>query len=73
MEKDFEIYLSYLPGRFEIQVSQTIMRDLQPISFEGDDFTISSEYDTMLKILYGDYMVLPPENERVAKHIDFED
>ena len=73
MEKDFEYICLTCPDDLRYKYPQTIMRDLQPISFEGDDFTISSEYDTMLKILYGDYMVLPPENERVAKHIDFED
>lgn len=43
--------------------------------FEGKRFYIFKDYDTCLKIQYGDYMQLPPENERVWTHtpqmIDF--
>lgn len=34
------------------------------LEFEGHRFLCSKEYDTYLEILYDDYMVLPPENER---------
>ena len=36
------------------------------LNFEGDRFRCPAEYDKRLKQLYGDYMKLPPENERVA-------
>lgn len=39
---------------------------LQP--FEDADFYITSEYDKVLTSLYGNYMELPPEKERVAGH-----
>ncbi len=39
---------------------------LQP--FEDADFYITSEYDNVLKSLYGDYMKLPPEKDRVPGH-----
>lgn len=70
MEKDYEYICLACPADLKCIYPQTLMNGLQPISFEGEDFTISSEYDTMLKIMYGDYMVLPPENERVAKHLE---
>jgi len=38
------------------------------IEFEGRDFDIYSKYEEMLTIIYGDYMQLPPESERVCKH-----
>jgi len=39
---------------------------LQP--FEDADFYITSESDKVLKSLYGNYMELPPEENRVAGH-----
>lgn len=36
--------------------------------FEGEQFSIPAGYDTILKKIYGDYMQLPPEEERVTHH-----
>ena len=45
--------------------------------FEGETFKAPAEYDKFLTTLYGDYMQLPPENERENRHqimrIDFGD
>lgn len=38
------------------------------MSFEGHMFSCSSFYDGFLGSIYGDYMKLPPENERIAHH-----
>ena len=35
--------------------------------FEGDKYPISKHYDSLLKIIYGDYMRLPPPEERRVK------
>ena len=41
------------------------------VPFEGLDCLIPKKYDEVLTILFGpDYMTPPPENERVAKHLD---
>lgn len=44
--------------------------------FRGKQYLSVEDYDTVLKIVFGDYMKLPPENERVWKHhpilLDFE-
>ncbi len=37
-------------------------------TFENTEFYITSEYDNVLKSLYGDYMQLPPEEDRIAGH-----
>ena len=35
-------------------------------SFDGEMFTIPANYDKLLRIMYGDYMKLPPEEKRVG-------
>ena len=41
------------------------------VPFEGIDCLIPKKWDEVLTILFGpDYMTPPPENERVAKHLD---
>lgn len=36
--------------------------------FEGETFKMIKGYDEYLRCQYGDYMQLPPENERIQKH-----
>lgn len=38
------------------------------VTFEGLSFPAPKGYDSLLKKLYGDYMVLPPESERKTHH-----
>lgn len=38
------------------------------LEFEGEYFTGPSCYDERLTMMYGDYMTLPPEDKRQAKH-----
>lgn len=38
------------------------------LMFNNEYFRVPKEYDEVLKTIYGDYMKLPPENERVAHH-----
>ena len=47
--------------------------DFELVPFEKYQFCIIKNYDAILKMTYGDYMTLPPENERVPKqsHIHF--
>lgn len=37
--------------------------------FEETRFYIPDNYDALLKKVYGDYMQLPPEKERVPHHV----
>lgn len=36
--------------------------------FEGREYMITKDYDQFLRDTFGDYMQLPPENERVPRH-----
>ena len=36
--------------------------------FEDRSFFISEDYDALLRVVYGNYMQLPPEEERVSNH-----
>ena len=48
---------------------------LTDVTFEGETFKAPAEYDKFLTTLYGDYMQLPPEDQRENRHqivqIDF--
>ncbi len=46
---------------------------LIPGDFEGKKFLVFENYDAELRKIYGDYMQLPPEEDRVPKmyYIDF--
>lgn len=52
-----------------------IFSELTEYSFEGEVFKGPKNYDAYLKTLYGDYMQLPPEDQRENRHqimeIDF--
>ena len=39
----------------------------QPLPFENHEFSAPVQYDELLKILYGDYMTLPKEEDRKCK------
>lgn len=42
--------------------------DFVMLDFEGQKFRCPAEYDSILKRSFGDYMQLPPENERLGHH-----
>ena len=51
------------------------IEELADYTFEGETFKGPKDYDSYLRSLYGEYMVLPPEGERENRHqiieIDF--
>ena len=42
--------------------------ELTQLPFEGENFSVSAKYDEMLTAIYGNYMQLPPEDQRENRH-----
>jgi len=62
-----ELYSSLSTGRkFYIKKSKVL--PLVKHLFEDEFFFIPNGYDIYLKKIYGEYMILPPEEKRVAPH-----
>jgi lipopolysaccharide cholinephosphotransferase len=49
--------------------NKTIISKCINMEFEGRNYSVPVEYDTWLKIEFGDYMVLPPPEKRVPHHM----
>lgn len=70
---DFESseYLSCLVwtdgGKVQI-FKKNDLEDVVSVEFEDGHFMIPKKYDNILTQLYGDYMQLPPENQRIGHH-----
>lgn len=50
------------------QYRRDIFSDVTELPFEDYSFFVPQGYDEFLRTTYGDYMKLPPENERQATH-----
>lgn len=52
----------------KLKYPKSILAEYQECEFEGKRFIIMSGYDAYLKLQYGNYMELPPIEERVPQH-----
>lgn len=61
----------HLPNKFGYKEVFPIewFNNFTELEFEGKMFFVIAEYDKYLKLLYGNYMQLPPENKRVSNHV----
>ena len=52
----------------DTRVPKRVLEEGILVDFEGRKFYAMKEYDFFLRSIYGDYMQLPPEEKRIAKH-----
>ena len=63
-ESKYCAVLAYVNDRITQQVPISFWDNLMLTDFEDGKLYIFKDYDTVLKEVYGDYMKLPPENQR---------
>ena len=51
-------------------IPRSAFSEIKSVPFEELMLPVPKDYDTVLKIIYGDYMKLPPEDKRVSKSVD---
>lgn len=59
-------YLYPLPKRCKYGVPASFFDKFVELEFEGMQFMAMKQYDAYLKLLYGDYMQLPPKEKQVG-------
>ena len=67
-ESDYVSCLSWMNNGITRLYKKTDLEDLIRAPFEDCSFYIPKAYDGILTFFYGDYMQLPPENQRVGHH-----
>lgn len=61
-------YSNYEPGYVHMIIPKAGSEQILEVPFEDMQVMIPKGYDEVLKVVYGDYMTLPPEEERKPKH-----
>ena len=61
-------FCGYYHGQPRVKVRRELFGEAVPVEFEGKKYKAPVEYDAWLKALYGDYMTLPPVEQRVSHH-----
>ena len=68
LESGYEYMSLAATENFGTYYPAEIIETLSTIKFDGKEFACVKDYDKMLTIQYGDYMKLPPEENRICKH-----
>ncbi len=74
--KNFQAVSIEIPSTIKLLLPSDLLDEYIELPFEGRRYSCFAKYDDYLRTTYGNYMQLPPENERVWTHspilIDFE-
>ncbi|MBP3543694.1 MAG: LicD family protein [Lachnospiraceae bacterium] len=65
-------YSNYEPGYVHMIVPREGSQQILEVPFEDMQVMIPKGYDNVLKVVYGDYMTLPPRETRKPKHGEVE-
>lgn len=68
MKSGYDLICFSCPAALNIVYPASVMEKFIDVPFSDKTVRITAEYDAMLKEHYGDYMRLPPEEERVCRH-----
>ena len=67
-QTDYQWTVLAAVGTFRYVYRTEMMEKMHRTAFDGHMFLLTDDYESMLHQLYGDYMTLPPAEERVCKH-----
>lgn len=68
LKDNFEYAELMAPNLLGMFYPKSIMDQFEYCDYDGYKFMISSSFDTILKIRFGDYLTLPDEKDRVCRH-----
>lgn len=63
-----KIYCFFYNTTTDLKMDSSIFEEGITKKFENIDVIVPKKYDEYLKIMYGDYMTLPPKEKRIAHH-----
>jgi lipopolysaccharide cholinephosphotransferase len=61
-------FCGYYHGQPRVKVKRALFSETTLLEFEGKRYRAPAGYDAWLTALYGDYMTLPPEKDRISHH-----
>lgn len=68
LQQNGKLFFSNYQPDFQYCTVEDSWEEPIQFEFEGEKFTGPKEWDKVLKMLYGDYMKLPPEDKRQPSH-----
>ena len=67
-DRDYDLMSLSSPEELAYVYPKELNNSFIKVPYDNYSFSLTSAYDEMLTINYGNYMELPPESERVCKH-----
>ncbi len=66
--KRFYNIAGHIIRRKKMTYDRDLFANLIDVEFQGEKFLATADYDYYMRLCYGDYMQLPPEDQRVLYH-----